>query len=172
MAHEIYVRTNQKIYFAGLSLGSWKQFEASSSADAEAQIRGLREAALFHLHGALLSLCHEIAGYYRLSCAGASTVESMVNARQLEAEPTAELGELHELSRQPDSWLAQLLSEYRALFEPPRAPRKAKVDPALALIQATSLEAQPEGLSRECLEGWRQQLKMLALRFRESMSEY
>lgn len=172
MAHEIYVRTNQKVYFAGLALASWKKAETEPSADSQAQIHAARETVLFHLHGALLSLCHEIAGYYHLGCAGADRIDSVLNAQTLAAEPTAELGELHELFGQPDSWLAQLLASYQALLEPPRAPHKAKVDPGLALIQATQLEAEPELLSRECLEDWRQQLKALALRFRESMSEY
>ena len=172
MAHEIYVRTNQKIYFAGLALSGWKQAQALSSADALAQVHAAREATLFHLYGALLSLCHEVAEYYHLDCAGAAHVTRVLNAATLDAEPAAELGELHELFKQPDSWLAQLVAGFDALFEPPRAPRKAKVDPGLALIQATSLEEGPEPLSRECLESWRQELKTLALRFRESMSEY
>lgn len=172
MAHEVYVRTNQKVYFAGLALSGWKQAQSLQSADAQAQIHAAREATLFHLYGALLSLCHEVAGYYRLDCAGAARVALMLNAQTLDAEPAAELGELYELFKQPESWLAQLVAGFDALFEPPRAPRKAKVDPALALIQATSLEEGPEPLSRETLETWRQQLKSLALRFRETMSEY
>src|SRR5690606_18782878 len=114
----------------------------------------------------------EVGGYYRLACASAARLEDCLNAETLAAEPTAELGELHELLSHSETWLAQLNSAYQALFEPPRAPRKAKVDPGLALIQATQLEEGPAPLSRECLDDWRQQLKTLALRFRESMSEY
>ena len=172
MAHEIYVRTNQKVYFAGLALAGWQRAQAQPAADSQAQIHAAREATLFHLYGALLSLCHEIAGYYRLNCAGESQVERFLNPQTLAAEPAAELGELHELFIQPDSWLAQLVAAYDALFQPPQAPRTAKLDPGLALIQATSLEEGPEPLSRESLESWRQQLKDVALRFRESMSEY
>ena len=39
--------------------------------NAQALVQAEREAALFHLHGALLGLCHEIAGFYRLPQAAA-----------------------------------------------------------------------------------------------------
>jgi hypothetical protein len=172
MAHDIYVRTNQKIYFAGLALAAWKRAEEQPTADSLAQIHASREAALFHLYGGALSLCHEVGGYYHLACASAARLEDCLNNEVLAAEPSAELGELHELLRHSETWLAQLNSAYQALFEPPRAPRKAKVDPGLALIHATQLEEGPEPLSRENLESWRQQLKQLALRLREGMSEY
>ena len=54
---------------------------------------------------------------------------------------------------------------------PPQAPKKAKIDPTLPLISAVSLDEEAPELSREQLEAWRQQLKELALRFRESLSE-
>jgi len=45
------------------------------------------------------------------------------------------------------------------------------VDPALPLIQSVSLDEEAPPLARETLEEWRQQLKQLVLRFRESLSE-
>jgi hypothetical protein len=65
-----------------------------------------------------------------------------------------------------------LLAAYAALFVPPQAPKKAKVDPTLPLIVALNVDDELPALSREMLESWRQQLKVLALRFRETLSEW
>ena len=75
-------------------------------------------------------------------------------------------------------WLAPVLlfpARSRAissLFLPPQAPKTAKVDPTLPLIQTVSLEPEeaPQ-LGYTELESWRQQLKQLVLRYRESLSE-
>jgi len=167
MAHELYTRTNQKLYFAGLALTSLRQAEEGRAQNAQAQVMAEREAVLFHLHGALLGLCHEIAGFYRLPEAGSPQVERFLSRELLCSAPSPELAELVELAGQPESWLAQLLAEYAQLFRPPQAPQKAKV-----LIEAVDLdedERPPLGATQ--LELWRQSLKALALRFRESLTE-
>ncbi|MES2818476.1 MAG: DUF6586 family protein [Pseudomonadota bacterium] len=173
MALERYTRTNQKIFYAGLSLDSWRKAEAAASINAQALIQAEREAALFHLYGALLGLCHEIGGYYRLAEADGAHVESILTPALLQAAPSPELAEMVELVQQPETWLAQLLEAYNGLFEPLNAPKKAKVAPGLPLIQAVSLdEEQVPLLAHTELEAWRQQLKGLAQRFREAMVEW
>lgn len=173
MAHELYTRTNQKLYFAGLALASLRQAEESRALNAQAQILAEREAVLFHLYGALLGLCHEVAGFYRLSEAESPQAERFLSRELLSAVPSPELAELVELASQPETWLAQLLAEYARLFQPPQAPNKAKVDPRLPLIEVLSLdeEEQAPTLSTTQLEQWRQLLKELTLRFRESLTE-
>lgn len=171
MAHELYTRTNQKIYFAGLALDNLRKAEAGTSLHGQGQVQAEREAALFHLYGALLGLCHEIAGYYRLPEANVPRAELLLNQAVLQAAPSPELAELVELAQQSETWLAQLLQAYAKLFQPPQAPKTAKVDPTLPLIQAVTVEEEAPQLGREELEAWRQQLKQLALRFRESLSE-
>lgn len=172
MAHELYTRTNQKLYFAGLALDAWRKAEESRPMNAQALQQAEREAVLFHLYGALLGLCHEIAGFYRLPQPDAPRVELFLDEALLEAAPGPELAELVELANARDGWLAQLLQAYQALFQPPQPPRQAKLDPALPLIQSVSLEDEPVALTRAELESWRQQLKGLALRFRESLTEW
>jgi hypothetical protein len=172
MANELYTRTNQKIFYAGLALESWRKAEQGQSMNALALIQAEREAALFHLYGALLGLCHEIAGYYRLSDSATPRAESFLNQAVLSAAPSQELGELVELAQSPDSWLTQLLKAYGELFQPPQADKKAKVDPSTPLITAVSLDDEVEPLPRETLEAWRQQLKTLAQRFRETLNEW
>jgi hypothetical protein len=173
MAHELYTRTNQKIYFAGLALDGWRKAEEGRVMNAPALVQAEREAALFHLYGALLGLCHEIAGFYGLPNAQAPRAETLLERAVLEQAPSPEMAELVEMAQQPESWLGQLLASYAQLFQPPQAPRKAKVDPSIPLIQARALDGEePEqALSREELEAWRQQLKQLALRFRASLTE-
>ncbi|MCY1276411.1 hypothetical protein D9M69_382580 [compost metagenome] len=171
MAHELYTRTNQKLYFAGLALAAWQRAEEGRTMNAQAPIQAEREATLFHLYGALLGLCHEIAGYYRLPQTHVPRVELLLTPEVLASSPTPELAELVELTQQPETWLAQLLAAYAGLFQPPQAPQTAKVDPALPLIQSVSLDDDEPPLARQALEEWRQQLKQLALRFRESLSE-
>ncbi|RJG13705.1 PasA protein [Pseudomonas cavernicola] len=171
MAHELYTRTNQKLYFAGLALEAWRQAEEGRAMNAQALIQAEREAALFHLYGGLLGLCHEIAGYYRLAEINVPRVELVLTKAVLDAAPSPELAELVELAQQPETWLAQLVAAYAALFQPPQAPKKAKVDPTLPLIESLSLDEDEPPLARLLLEDWRQQLKVLALRFRESLSE-
>lgn len=132
-----------------------------------------RESALFHLYGALLGLCHEIAGFYRLPQANAPRAELLLTQEVLETIAIPELAEMIELAHNPQTWLAQLLAAHAALFEPPRAPRKPKGDVTQPLIMAVNLdEEEPEqALSREELESWRQNLKSLAIRFREGLNE-
>lgn len=171
MAHELYTRTNQKLYFAGLALESLRKAEEGRAMNAQALVQAEREAALLHLHGALLGLCHEIAGFYRLPQAAAPRPELLLTADVLAAAPSPELSELVELAQQPETWLAELLAAHAALFLPPQAPKKAKVDPTMPLIQAVSVDDEPTPLSGVTLEEWRQNLKALALRFREGLSE-
>jgi hypothetical protein len=58
------------------------------------------------------------------------------------------------------------------LFQPPRAPKKPKGDVTQPLIIAVGGDESAEPvLTREEMESWRQQLKGLAIRFREGLSE-
>ncbi|MGX9565874.1 DUF6586 family protein [Pseudomonas viciae] len=173
MAHELYTRTNQKIYFAGLSLEALARAEDGRAMNSPALIQAGRESALFHLYGALLGLCHEIAGFYRLPQANAPRAEQLLTRDVLDTIAIPELAEMVELAHNPETWLAKLLAAHAALFEPPRAPRKPKGDVTQPLIVAVNLDEQePEQeLSQEELESWRQNLKSLAIRFREGLNE-
>lgn len=173
MAHELYTRTNQKIYFAGLSLEALARAEEGRAMNSLALIQAGHESALFHLYGALLGLCHEIAGFYRLPQANAARAEVLLNRDVLESIAIPELAEMVELAGNPETWLAKLLAAHSALFQPPRVPQKPKGDVTQPLIQAINLDEEeaPQELSREELESWRQNLKGLAIRFREGLNE-
>lgn len=174
MANELYTRTNQKLYFVSLALDAWRAAEGAQALNVQTQIQAARETALFHLYGAVLGLCHEVAGFYRLPQAGLGQVEQLLDAELLASAPSPELAELVELAQQRDSWLAQLLAAYRRLFEPPRQEKPAKADPALIVavnVGAAPAAEEPE-LSLACLAGWLQEIRQLAVRFRQGMSEW
>lgn len=171
MANERYTRTNQKIFFAGLALEAWRKAEGAAAFNVQAQVQAEREAALFHLYGGVLGLCHEVAGYYRMADNALPRVEAFLSPAVLDSAPSPELAELVELAQQPETWLAQLLAAHAELFLPPREEGKAKVDPGLPLITAVSVAERPPEWTAQELESWRQQLKTLVLRFRESLSE-
>lgn len=173
MASERYTRTNQKLYFAQQSLAAWRVAEASEALNAQTLIQGARETALFHLYGALLGLCHEIAGFYRMPQADAPRAEDFLQHDVVDASPSPELGELVEVASERSSWLAQLLTAYQQLFLPPQEEKKAKVDPAIPLIMAVNVGLpEREALSLAVAEAALQGLKDMALRFREGMSEW
>lgn len=172
MANERYTRTNQKLYFAGVALDFWRKAEAGKAMNWQAQVQAEREACLFHLYGALLGLCHEIAGYYRLPQADASSVDQFLSAGRLAASPSPEMAELVELTQHAETWLAKLLSAYHGLFQPPREIVPVKQDVTMPLITAVTLEDEVQPVSADELEFCRQQLKELALRFRGSLSEW
>lgn len=172
MAQELYTRTNQKLFFAGLALESMAKAEQSQAMNAQGLVQAEREAAQFHLYGALLGLCHEIAGFYRLPQAGAARAEQLLDAEVLAGMAIPELAELIELADNRQTWLAQMLTAYADLFRPPVAKKTAKTDVTQPLIQAINLdEPEQPALSRAELEEWRSNLKDLARRFRDALSE-
>jgi len=170
MAQELYTRTNQKLFFAGLALESMAKAEQSQAMNAQGMVQAERESALFHLYGALLGLCHEIGGFYRLPVV--ASVEQALDDDALNSIAIPEVAEMLELVRQRETWLAQLLSAYSDLFRPPVAIKAPKTDVTQPLIQAVNLDkAEPAVLSREVLESWRNDLKGLVRRFRDALSE-
>ena len=140
--------------------------------NAQALVQAERESTVFHLYGALLGLCHEIAGFYRLPQASSSRVELLLTQEVLEVKAIPELAELVELAGAPQSWLAQLVTAHAALYQPLQAPKKVKADVFQPLIEVVNLEAPaPQALAPELLEEWRQNLKQLAIRFRDGLNE-
>ncbi|HYQ38582.1 MAG TPA: DUF6586 family protein [Pseudomonas sp.] len=172
MANELYTRTNQKLYFAGLALDAWRAAAAAQALNAQTQIQAAREGALFHLYGAVLGLCHEIAGYYRLPQAGLPQVEQLLTREVLAAAPSPELAELVELAQERQSWLGLLLAAYHQLFEPPREEKRAKVDPALIVAVNVGDKEEKAELGLDSLVDWQLRIRQLAARFREGMSEW
>ncbi|MDZ5602351.1 DUF6586 family protein [Pseudomonas sp. RP23018S] len=172
MAQELYTRTNQKLFFAGLALESMSKAQQSQAMNAQGLVQAEREAAVFHLYGALLGLCHEIAGFYRLPQAGAQRAEDLLNDEVLREVAIPEMAELLELASGRDNWLASLLKAYADLLRPPVAKKAPKTDVTQPLIQAINLDAPEQpALGVEELQRWRGDLKDVVRRFRDALSE-
>lgn len=165
---ELYARTNQKLYFAGLALDNWQALGEEAWQEMPGRIQAEREACLFHLRGAVLALCHEVLGFYRSPMLKTDSIEMALSARVRELTPSPELAELALLHDQADSWLTQLLLAYAALQQPsqgtPGRPVAAGEAEAEAIVE--------EALGWEVLASWRQELKALVLRFRTHMAEW
>lgn len=101
MAQELYTRTNQKLFFAGLALESMAKAEQSQAMNAQGLVQAERESALFHLYGALLGLCYEIGGFYRLPVV--ATVEQALADDALNGIAIPEVAELLEIARQRET---------------------------------------------------------------------
>ena len=172
MANELYTRTNQKLFFATRALEDWRLALQGTAINAAALQQGARETSLFHLHGALLALCHEVAGYYRLPNARATHIKSLLSAEVLASHPSPELQLLAELADEPASWVSRLRKAYAELSEPPQPERKSSVDPATPLIVAVAVEEPQDVLTPDTLGHWLQQLRDLALHCRAGMSEW
>lgn len=170
MAQELYTRTNQKLFFSGLALENWQAALADEAMTQPGRIQAEREACLFHLYGAVLSLLHEIMGFYRSPMLHRDRVETLISQEVLEVTPSPELAELLELRKQPDSWLSLLLDEYAALFQSRFAAGVSGEQAAQHLLGGDPVE-DPQ-LAPESVEEWRQQLKAIILRFRNLMSEW
>src|SRR5690606_7313578 len=140
MAQELYTRTNQKLFFAGLALESMAKAADSQAMNAQGLIQAERESALFHLYGALLGLCHEIAGFYRLPQATAPRGGLLLSDDALERSAIPEVAGLLVLARRPETWPAQLLRPYADLFRPPVARKAPQSDLTQPWIQAVSLD--------------------------------
>jgi len=171
MANERYTRTNQKLYFASLALESWRAAGLLHAVHAQGRAQAEREAALFHLHGAVLALCHEVAGYYRMPQGDAGQVEVFLEAGRLADRPSPEFSELAELAGRQDSWLGQLIRAHGLLLQPPRETAKAERVSSVPLITAINLAEEEATLTPERVGAWCSELKMLVVRFREGLSE-
>ena len=119
MANEAYTRTNQSLHFAATALAGWHQAEASAALDARTQARYQSETCLFHLYRGVLALIHEVADFYRWPLLDTRDVGTLLRDERLAGFPGPELGELQQLAKRPDDWLAPLLQAWQSLLSPP-----------------------------------------------------
>lgn len=167
MANEAYTRTNQSLHFAATALAHWYQADASHALDARTQARYQAETCLFHLYRGVLALIHEVADYYRWPLLDIRDVEALLNDQRLDDYPGPELGELQELLRRQDDWLAALLMAWQSLLAPPVAGQQ----PAAADM-IVRVGGQPDVWSLERADLALQGFKALIDRQRQLMQEW
>lgn len=171
---EHYVRTNQKLYFTRLALTESCAAETDPAIGALARAQAAREAAIFHLYGACLSLCQEIFTYYHIATQHKLHLEEFLRRKWLVDIPCPELSELILLAEQPSSWLVGILDAYEKIHHPEPLAEPAKVDPSIALIAVVDLDVggRSAGPSITQINVWCVALEAVAVRFRYMLVEW
>lgn len=177
-------RTNQKLYFARLQQELLEAALGSDDVDAGARALACREAVIFHLHGAYVSLLHELCRFYKLP-QGLSSTEALRKAMADKGQVSPEVTVLQQWEASPASWLAGLLAAYGGLLDAADAV-KARPLPQDALesgeggphlireIHLVETESdmplsQPD-VAR--LQAWQQELTRAIREFRREMQEW
>ncbi len=98
-------RTNQKLLFCTLSVSTSRE-----QTDHVQQVQAYREAAVFHLHGAMLAFLQELVRYYRLNDLQ-PTLKSIEEHMAAKGQVSPEVSVLQQLAK--DGFVAELKRAYR-----------------------------------------------------------
>lgn len=157
-------RTNQKLYFTRLACQQAEQSENLQQAQAQ------REAAVFHLHGALLAFLQELSRYYRLN-ETQPTFKSIEEAMAVKGQVSPEIVVLKQLAQ--DGFIAELKRAYRlAQYAPePSAPEPENETSSNLIIKVTQ-SPQAWLPDSKILREWHKELTELIEGFRNEMVEF
>src|SRR5574344_2291587 len=157
-------RTNQKLYFARLSCQQAEQTEHVQQAQAH------REAAVFHLHGAVLAFLQELVRYYRLNDF-APTLKSIEELMAEKGQVSPEVVVLEQLSK--SGFIAELKRAYRLCqYTPePSAPEPEQETSSNLIIKVTQ-SPQAWLPDTKILREWHRDLTKLIDGFRNEMVEF
>ena len=157
-------RTNQKLYFSRLACQQAEQTEHVQQAQAQ------REAAVFHLHGALLAFLQELSRYYRLNDCQ-PTLKSIEALMAAKGQISPEITVLRQLAQ--DGFLAELKRAYRlAQYAPePTAPEPESETSSNLIIKVTQ-SPQAWLPDSKILRDWHRELTELIEGFRNEMVEF
>jgi len=106
-------RTNQKLYFARLSTSQADKAENSQIAQAS------REAAVFHLHGAVLAFLQELVRYYKLTDRH-PTFASVKEKMALRGQVSPEIAIMEQLAK--SGFIAELNRAFASCTYAPEPP--------------------------------------------------
>ena len=157
-------RTNQKLYFARLSCQQSEQTEHIQQAQAH------REAAVFHLQGAVLAFLQELVRYYRLNAQMPTLKlieEKMAEKGQVSPEVTvmqqlATVGFIAELQR------AYRMCQYTPEPSTPEPENETSSNLIIKVTQSTQAWLPDSKILRE----WQYELSQLIDGFRNEMVEF
>ena len=157
-------RTNQKLYFARLSCQQAEQIEHVQQQQAH------REAAVFHLQGAVLAFLQELVRYYRLNDF-LPTLKSIEEKMAEKGQISPEVSILQKLSK--EGFLAELNRAYRlAQYAPePTAPEPENETSSNLIIKVTQ-SPQAWLPDTTILREWHRDLTQLIDGFRNEMVEF
>ncbi len=157
-------RTNQKLYFARLSCQQAEQVEHIQQAQA------YREAAVFHLQGAVMAFLQELVRYYRLNDSQ-PTLKSIEEHMAAKGQISPEIVILQKLAK--DGFIAELKRAYRMCqYAPePSAPEPEDETSSNLIIKVTQT---PQAWLPDSaiLREWHRELTDLIDGFRHEMVEF
>ena len=157
-------RTNQKLYFARLACQQAEQTEHGQ------QVQAYREAAVFHLHGAILAFLQELVRYYRLNELQ-PTFKSVEDAMAEKGQVSPEVAVLQQLAK--DGFIAELKRAYRMCqyASEPSAPEPENETSSNLIIKVTQ-SPQAWLPDVKILREWHRDLTQLIDGFRNEMVEF
>lgn len=157
-------RTNQKLYFARLACQQAEQTEQVQQAQAQ------REAAVFHLNGAVLAFLQELVRYYRLNDLN-PTLKSIEEHMAAKGQVSPEVTVLQRLAKH--GFIAELKRAYRLCqYAPePSAPEPEEETSSNLIIKVTQT---PQAWLPDTaiLREWHRELTQLIDGFRNDMVEF
>lgn len=157
-------RTNQKLYFARLACQQAEQTDHVQQAQAH------REAAVFHLHGALLAFLQELVRYYRLNDLN-PTLKSIEELMAAKGQVSPEVTVLQHLSK--DGFLAELKRAYRLCqYAPEPSSPQPEDETSSNLIIKVTQTPQAWLPDTAILREWYRDLTQLIDGFRNEMVEF
>ena len=157
-------RTNQKLYFARLAC------QQAEKTDHVQQAQAYREAAVFHLHGALLAFLQELVRYYRLNDLS-PTLKSIEELMAAKGQVSPEVTVLQHLSK--DGFLAELKRAYRLCqYAPEPSSPQPEDETSSNLIIKVTQTPQAWLPDTAILREWHRDLTQLIDGFRNEMIEF
>ncbi len=157
-------RTNQKLYFARIFCQQAEQTEHVQ------QQQAYREAAVFHLNGAVLAFLQELVRYYRLNDL-TPTLASIEEKMAQKGQISPEINVLKTLSK--EGFLAQLKRAYNSCqYAPEPASVEPETETSSQLIIKVTQTPQAWLPETQIIREWHQQLLALIDGFRNEMVEF
>jgi len=157
-------RTNQKLDFARLAYQQAEQTEHVQQAQA------YREAAVFHLHGAVLAFLQELVRYYRLNDLS-PTLKSIEEQMAAKGQVSPEVTVLHLLSK--EGFIAELKRAYcLCQYAPEPSVPEPEDETSSRLIIKVTQTPQAWLPDTAILREWHRDLAQLIDGFRNEMVEF
>ena len=162
-------RVNQTLAFAQYALVGINT-ELTSESPNPMKLRGLQEAALFHLDSAFKAYLNELAERERVLLTQA-TPSVLSKAFETQAIHSSELDEMELLCQDSNSWLFKLISAIKAIHKP-LPPSQETASPSDIAIVDLAKEPSLEDQLETQLQSWFEQLKAMILRHRSNAQEW
>ena len=157
-------RTNQKLYFARMACQQAEQTDHVQQAQAH------REAAVFHLHGALLAFLQELVRYSRLNDMS-PTLKPIEELMAAKGQVSSVVTVLQHLSK--DGFLAELKRAYRLCqYAPEPSSPQPEDETSSNLIIKVTQTPQAWLPDTAILREWHRDLTQLIDGFRNEMVEF